>query len=100
MFIFNLLIFRGGDNKFFRFGWFDKKDADERIFKSFGFIYGVVVRFKYEFLKFFFTDLVDKFLVISFRLKLIMGVMFGFDFDMKRMYLFKYVISIFWNILL
>lgn len=72
-----------------------KKDVDERIFKGFGFIYGVVVCFKYEFLKFFFMDLVDKFLVISFCLKLIMGVMFGFDFDMKRMYLFKYVISIF-----
>ncbi|KAK2564501.1 hypothetical protein P5673_011944 [Acropora cervicornis] len=54
-----------------------KKDADERIFKSLGLTYGAAVRFKHEPP------------VTSPRLKPTMGVMSGFDPDMKRMYLSK-----------
>lgn len=72
-----------------------KKDADERIFKGLGLTYGAAVRFKHEFLKLLPTDLVDKSPVTSLRLKPTMGVMSGFDPDMKRMYLSKYVTSTF-----
>ena len=66
-----------------------KKDADAAIYKSLGLKYGAAVRFKHEFLKLLPTDLVDKSPVTSPRLKPTMGVMSGFDPDMKRMYLSK-----------
>ena len=67
------------------------KDADAAIYKSLGLKYGAAVRFKHEFLKLLPTDLVDRSPVTSPRLKPTMGAMSGFDPDMKRMYLSKYV---------
>ena len=67
------------------------KDADAAIYKSLGLKYGAAVRFKHEFLKLLPTDLVDRSPVTSPRFKPTMGAMSGFDPDMKRMYLSKYV---------
>ena len=76
-----------------------KKDADTGIYKSLGLKYGAAVHFKHEFLKLLPTDLLDRSPVTIPLLKPTMGVMSGFDPDMKRMYLSKYVTSTFLNTL-
>jgi len=74
-----------------------KKDADAGIYRNLGLKYGAAVRFKHEFLKLLPTDLVDRSPVTSPRLKPTMGVLSGFDPNMKRMYLSKYVTCTFLN---
>lgn len=66
---------------------FFKREVDVSIFRNFGLKYGLVVWFKIEFLD---ISLVCEF-SFSLWFKLIMGEMFGFNLEMKRLYLLKYV---------